>query len=142
MEEKEKRSKFTPEDAVFSKTLRAGKRTYFFDVKKLFSNEEHFLTITESKKKFNNSNGKFFYEKHKIFLYREDIEGFLENFKEAYAEMEELNKDLPPKERQKYDDQNNSDDSDESSEKSSDNDKKKSFSDVNFEDLGNDKTSE
>src|SRR5690606_6925342 len=103
MEGKEKRSHNTPEDAVFSRTLRAGKRTYFFDVKKLFSNDEHFLAITESKKKFNNANGKFYYEKHKIFLYREDIEEFLENFKEAYAELEDLNKDLPPKERRKYD---------------------------------------
>jgi hypothetical protein len=56
--------------------VRAGKRTYFFDVKATRS-EDKYLTITESKRKFSNEQGKFYYEKHKIFLYSEDFEKFL-----------------------------------------------------------------
>lgn len=62
-------------EEIFSKVMKAGKRTYFFDVKSTKSGERY-LTITESKKKFDNENGKFFYEKHKIFLYKEDFEKF------------------------------------------------------------------
>jgi hypothetical protein len=62
-------------EEIFSRTVRAGKRTYFFDVKATRS-EEHYLTITESKRRFNNDLGKFFYEKHKLFLYKEDFEKF------------------------------------------------------------------
>lgn len=60
---------------VLSRAVKAGKRTYFFDVKRS-RNEEMYLTITESKRKFNADNGNFFYEKHKIFLYKEDFEKF------------------------------------------------------------------
>ena len=67
-------SKFNQE--IYSKVVRAGKRTYFFDVKTTRS-DEYYLTITESKKRFS-ENGKFHYEKHKIFLYREDFEKFAE----------------------------------------------------------------
>ena len=60
---------------VLSRAVRAGKRTYFFDVKttKL---EEKYLTITESKRRFNPDTGLFTYEKHKLFLYKEDFEKF------------------------------------------------------------------
>ena len=60
---------------VLSRAVRAGKRTYFFDVKTT-KNEEKYLTITESKLKFNADNGTFFYEKHKLFLYKEDFTKF------------------------------------------------------------------
>jgi hypothetical protein len=60
---------------VLSRAVRAGKRTYFFDVKTT-KNEEKYLTITESKRKFNADNGTFFYEKHKLFLYKEDFTKF------------------------------------------------------------------
>ena len=63
-------------EEVFSRVIRAGKRTYFFDVKTTRAGE-HYLTITESKRRFNNEQGKFFYEKHKVFLYKEDFEKFL-----------------------------------------------------------------
>ncbi|HKI89697.1 MAG TPA: DUF3276 family protein [Draconibacterium sp.] len=59
---------------IHSKVIRAGKRTYFFDVKST-RNDEYYLTITESKKKYT-ENGKFQYEKHKIFLYKEDFQKF------------------------------------------------------------------
>lgn len=71
-------SKFREE--VFSKAVRAGKRTYFFDVKATRRNE-YYLTITESKKR-TDSNGNAFYEKHKIFLYKEDFEKFSEGLNE------------------------------------------------------------
>ena len=60
---------------LFSQAVKAGKRTYFFDVKETKTGEK-FLVITESKKRFDNEDGKFFYEKHKIFLYPEDFEKF------------------------------------------------------------------
>ncbi len=61
--------------------MRAGKRTYFFDVKAT-RKEDYYLTITESKKRLGKE-GKVFYEKHKIFLYKEDFEKFSEGLKEA-----------------------------------------------------------
>jgi len=75
MEENEKKERDRGE--VFSKAVRAGKRTYFFDVKATIS-DEYYLTITESKRRFNNDQGKFFYEKHKLFLYKEDFQKFIE----------------------------------------------------------------
>jgi len=68
-------------EEVFTKIVRAGKRTYFFDVK-MTRHEDLYLTITESKKR-QGKEGKMFYEKHKIFLYREDFEKFCEGLHEA-----------------------------------------------------------
>ncbi len=59
---------------IYSQRVRAGKRTYFFDVKSTRSND-YYLTITESKRRYKDDG--FFYEKHKIFLYKEDFEKFL-----------------------------------------------------------------
>ncbi len=59
---------------IYSQTVRAGKRTYFFDVKAT-RNDDYYLTITESKKRFNKE-GKQYFEKHKVFLYKEDFEKF------------------------------------------------------------------
>lgn len=72
---------------LFSKAVRAGKRTYFFDVKST-KGSEYYLTITESKKRFG-TDGKFFYEKHKIFLYKEDFEKFTDGFTEAIEYIKE-----------------------------------------------------
>jgi len=65
-------------EEVFSKKVRAGKRTYFFDVKATRSND-YYVTITESKKRL--EDGVFI--KHKIFLYKEDFEKFAEGLKET-----------------------------------------------------------
>ena len=62
-------------DEIFSKKVKAGKRTYFFDVKSTRSND-YYLTITESKRKMREES--YFYEKHKIFLYKEDFNKFIE----------------------------------------------------------------
>ena len=67
---------------IFSRSVLAGKRTYFFDVKTT-TGDEQYLTITESKRRFSNEEGKFFYEKHKIFLYREDFDKFFEGLNAA-----------------------------------------------------------
>ncbi|TFH27920.1 MAG: DUF3276 family protein [Bacteroidia bacterium] len=67
-------------EEIHSKAVRAGKRTYFFDVKATRRND-YYLTITESKKRFNRD-GKFFYEKHKLFLYKEDFDKFAESLTE------------------------------------------------------------
>lgn len=66
---------------IFSKAVRAGKRTYFFDVKATKSGE-HYLTITESKKRFTDE-GKFNFEKHKLFLYKEDFDKFADGLNDV-----------------------------------------------------------
>lgn len=67
-------------DDVYSRQVRAGKRTYFFDVKATRGND-YYLTITESKRKIE-KDGRFAYDKHKIFLYKEDFEKFADTFRE------------------------------------------------------------
>ena len=71
----------TGEDA-WSKPVRAGKRTYFFDVKATKGRKDFFLTITESKRKVERD-GRFTYDKHKIFLYKEDFDKFAEGLQEV-----------------------------------------------------------
>jgi uncharacterized protein YihD (DUF1040 family) len=65
---------------IYSKVLRAGRRTYFFDVRSTKA-DDYYLTITESKK-FTNDDGSFHYKKHKIYLYKEDFDGFRENLED------------------------------------------------------------
>lgn len=72
---------FNNSEELFSSAIRAGKRTYFFDVKATRKNDKY-LTITESKKVFDNSGG-FSFEKHKIFLYKEDFDKFSTGLMEA-----------------------------------------------------------
>ena len=71
-------------EEIFSRAVRAGKRTYFFDVKATVG-EEFYITITESKRRFNNEQGKFFYEKHKLFLYKEDFDKFANGLSDVIA---------------------------------------------------------
>jgi hypothetical protein len=68
-------------EEIYSKVLRAGRRTYFFDVRATKAGD-YYLTITESKK-FTNDDGSFHYKKHKIYLYKEDFT----EFREILAEM-------------------------------------------------------
>lgn len=67
---------------IYSKPVRAGKRTYFFDVKSTKGNNDFYLTITESKRK-QGRDGSFTFDKHKIFLYKEDFEKFQEGLAEV-----------------------------------------------------------
>lgn len=73
---------------VYSKAVRAGKRTYFFDVKST-RGRDLFLTITESKK-HTHPDGTAHYDKHKIFLYKEDFEKFIDGLRDAYDEIDRL----------------------------------------------------
>ena len=66
----------TGREEIYSEKVKAGKRTYFFDVKSTRSND-YYLTITESKKRYNKDDEGFTYEKHKIFLYKEDFNKFM-----------------------------------------------------------------
>jgi hypothetical protein len=70
-------------EEIFTRVVRAGKRTYFFDVKAT-RKDDYYLTITESKKRLGKE-GKVFYEKHKIFLYKEDFEKFTGGLKDAVS---------------------------------------------------------
>lgn len=102
-------------DDVYSKSVRAGKRTYFFDVKTTRGNDLY-LTITESKKRYQ-EDGKFYFEKHKLFLYKEDFEKFSEGLQDVVGKIEEL------KASGKYEEVENKEDD------------KDGFTDVKFEDL-------
>jgi len=104
---------------IFSETIRAGKRTYFFDVKSTRAGE-YYLTITESKRRFNNDSGKFFYEKHKLFLYKEDFEKFAYGFKTTIDYIESNQPEEKPEAEEKVN--------------------KDPHTDVEFEDLGTETT--
>ncbi len=98
MQETEKQER---RDDLFSKVVRAGKRTYFFDVKATRADQQY-LTITESKRRFNEEQGKFYYEKHKVFLYGEDFEKFKDGLNTAinFIETGEDNSEEPVEDNQ------------------------------------------
>ncbi len=72
---------YKDQEDIFSKVVRAGRRTYFFDVRSTKA-DDYYLTITESKK-FTNDDGSFHFKKHKIYLYKEDFA----EFESTLAEM-------------------------------------------------------
>ncbi len=72
---------FNDQEDIFSKVVRAGRRTYFFDVRSTKA-DDYYLTITESKK-FTNDDGSFHFKKHKIYLYKEDFAEFGDTLKEV-----------------------------------------------------------
>ena len=74
---------YLEKEEIFSKVLRAGRRTYFFDVRSTKAGD-YYLTITESKK-FTNDDGSFHYKKHKIYLYKEDFVAFTDIMNEMTA---------------------------------------------------------
>lgn len=78
-------------DEIYANAVKAGKRTYFFDVRATRSSD-YYLTITESKKRFNDD-GTSSYQKHKIFLYKEDFEKFSEALSDAFLKIIDLNKE-------------------------------------------------
>lgn len=86
MEENKKNMTETEKEIVYSKTIKAGKRIYYIDVKKN-RKDEMFLAITESKKIVSNNNEdiQVNFEKHKIFLYKEDFDNFINGLQEAVA---------------------------------------------------------
>ena len=120
-------------EEIFSKALRAGRRTYFFDVRETKAGD-YYLTITESKK-FTNEDGTFFYKKPKIYLYIEDFSEFNSSLKETCDFIienkgeevisEKHDKDFDKKKEQK----NESESDDQKDEK----EEEKDFADVDFE---------
>ena len=108
---------------VYSKVVRAGKRTYFFDVRSTRGNDL-FLTITESKKRTHEDGG-VSYEKHKIFLYKEDFEKFMEGLNHTLEELDRIREtgERPVQEAPPPDD-------------TGDDSPKPGFKDIDFDDLG------
>ena len=74
-------------EEIYSKIVRAGRRTYFFDVKAT-RNDDYYVTVTESRKK-TEKDGKFSFEKHKIHLYKEDFCEFAEGLDEVVGYIRE-----------------------------------------------------
>ena len=89
MEDKE--GKNSEQEEIFAKSVRAGKRTYFFDIRAT-RGSDYYLTITESKRLYN-EDGTFQYQKHKIFLYKEDFEKFGTALAESFQKVIELKKE-------------------------------------------------
>ena len=120
-------------EEIHSKAVRAGKRTYFFDVKATRRND-YYLTITESKKRFNRD-GKFFYEKHKLFLYKEDFDKFADSLKEIIEYIREANpQPIEPEELEVAETIESSKPAEEPKQE------EKDFTNVEFEDLGEEST--
>ena len=119
-------------EEIFSKVLRAGRRTYFFDVRATKAGD-YYLTITESKK-FTNDDGSFHYKKHKIYLYKEDFSEFNSILSEMTDYIfDEKGEEVISERHQKdfkKEDYNGSEESTEDVPTSPE-----SFTDVNFEDI-------
>jgi len=123
---------FRDREEIFSKVLRAGRRTYFFDVRSTKAGD-YYLTLTESKK-FTNDDGSFHYKKHKIYLYKEDFSEFSNILNEMTDYIinekgEEVISDRHQKDFKKED--HNTDESI----KKSDEENSTDFTDVKFEDI-------
>ncbi|MDO9275404.1 MAG: PUR family DNA/RNA-binding protein [Lutibacter sp.] len=118
------------QEEIFSQVLRAGRRTYFFDVRATKA-EDYYLTITESKK-FTHDDGSFHYKKHKIYLYKEDFVEFNDMLKEATDYILNEKGEEVISERHQKDFKRALDGTEETEETISGSE---SFTDVNFEDI-------
>ncbi len=118
-------------DEVFSKVLRAGKRTYFFDVRSTKA-DDYYLTITESRKQ-NDEQGGAFFKKHKIYLYKEDLRGF----KDILEEITDFIIETKGEEiiSESNDQAHSTERTAPTEEKSRDGSSTQSFTDIDFEDL-------
>ncbi|MRI02012.1 DUF3276 family protein [Kriegella sp. EG-1] len=121
------------QEEIHSKVLRAGRRTYFFDVRSTKAGD-YYLTITESKK-FTHDDGTFHYKKHKIYLYKEDFEAFRENVEEMMdfiieEKGTEVISERHKKDFKKDEDNNHLEISENGTSQASEN-----FTDVNFDDI-------
>ena len=118
------------QEEIFSQVLRAGRRTYFFDVRATKA-EDYYLTITESKK-FTHDDGSFHYKKHKIYLYKEDFVEFNEMLKEATSYILNEKGEEVISERHQKDFKRPSEGTEDTEGTTSGSE---SFTDVNFEDI-------
>lgn len=122
-------------EEIFSKVLRAGRRTYFFDVRSTRAND-YYLTITESKK-FTNDDGSFYYKKHKIYLYKEDFDGFREILEEMtdYIINEKGEEVISERHQKDFKKEYEDDDNDEKQKTASTSSSAEKFTDVSFDDI-------
>ena len=126
-------------EEIFSKVLRAGRRTYFFDVRSTKAGD-YYLTLTESKK-FTNEDGSFHYKKHKIYLYKEDFTEFSNILNEMTDYVisekgEEVISERHQKDFKKEDNTVSTEESNDENEKEDDgNESSNEFTDVNFDDI-------
>ena len=138
MEENE----FKGRNEVFSKSVRAGKkRTYFFDVKATRSND-YYLVITESKRKFMDDGGPPMYEKHKIFLYKEDFDKFIEALNETTAHIRTIAPEIISREEYSESMRESSPAPAPEAAPETPAENKSEFTDLNFEDLGGEEPKE
>ena len=122
-------------EEIFSKSLRAGRRTYFFDVRSTKAGD-YYMTITESKRDFT-EDGTPFYKKHKIYLYKEDFAQFQENLKEVSDYIikekgEEIISDTKPSKKEEVSTKT----AETAEEKTKEEEANTDFTEVNFDDLG------
>lgn len=122
-------------EEIFSKVLRAGRRTYFFDVRATKAGD-YYLTITESKK-FTNDDGSFHYKKHKIYLYKEDFSEFNEILREMtdYIIDEKGNEVISERHQKDFKKEDMYTSNNETTETNDTPASPESFTDVNFEDI-------
>ncbi|MBO6607201.1 PUR family DNA/RNA-binding protein [Psychroserpens sp.] len=121
-------------EEIYSKVLRAGRRTYFFDVRATKAGD-YYLTITESKK-FTNDDGSFHYKKHKIYLYKEDFSEFNEILREMtdYIISEKGDEVISERHQKDYKKEDYGS-KQEVTEPSESNDSADKFTDISFEDI-------
>ncbi len=122
------------EKDIFSKVLRAGRRTYFFDVRATKA-DDYYITITESKK-FTEEDGSYHFKKHKIYLYKEDFAAFNEILSEMTEYVinhkgEEVISERHQKDFKKESDYSDSQQEEEETTTTSSN----SYTDINFDDI-------
>ena len=126
-------------EEIFSKVLRAGRRTYFFDVRSTKAGD-YYLTLTESKK-FTNEDGSFHYKKHKIYLYKEDFTEFSSILNEMTDYVisekgEEVISERHQKDFKKEDNTESTEEKNDENEKEDDsNESSNEFTDVSFDDI-------
>lgn len=126
-------------EEIFSKVLRAGRRTYFFDVRSTKAGD-YYLTLTESKK-FTNEDGSFHYKKHKIYLYKEDFTEFSNILNEMTDYVisekgEEVISERHQKDFKKEDNTESTEETNDENEKEDDsNESSNEFTDVSFDDI-------
>ena len=125
-------------EEIYSKVMRAGRRTYFFDVRETKAGD-YYLTITESKK-FTNDDGSFHYKKHKIYLYKEDFVDFKDNLTEMIQYiLDEMGEEVISERHQKDFKREERDDTDEVAvtEETADTTETEtsSFTDIEFDDI-------
>ena len=134
MSESENRSN---RDVVFSKRIKAGKRVYFFDVKSTRGNDLY-LTITESKRRPGESDDRPIFEKHKLFVYREDFDKFSDGFHEAldYIKNNPTERMLNPAYNHHHNGMSTEHEVSDDHGMSEEKEEKSTFTDIDFDDLG------